>query len=94
MTELLCVAMVIQVIRYSRQPLVGVDIAVIDDSDNLHLVLCNHQISIFKAITIRSKATVPLSLTGFLFPARHSLCADVLTLNFRNSGEDGDHQLA
>ena len=85
--------MVVQIICHSGQALVGVNIAVIDNSDHFRFVLRNHQITVFEAVAIWSKAAIPFPFTGFLLPSSHCLCPNILTLNFCYRRENGNHQL-
>ena len=70
------------------------DVAVINNTDYFYFILRNDKISVFQFISIGSKTAVPLALTSLLFPSRHCLCADILSLDFCHRRQHGDHQLS
>ena len=70
------------------------NIAVKDGADHVHFILSNQQFAFFKAVSIRGKATVPFSFTGFLLPSGHRLCPNIFTLYLCHRRKDRNHQLA
>ena len=92
--DFLCIAVIVQIICNGNQSVIGMDIAVIDDANDLRFIFRNQQLTFLKTITIRSKAAVPFSLTCFLFTPCHCLRPNIFTLNFSYSRKDGNHQLA
>ena len=87
-------ALPVQIFRHAANTIVGVNIAVKDGADHVHFILSNQQFAFFKAVSIRGKATVPFSFTGFLLPSGHRLGPNILTLYLCHRRKDRNHQLA
>mgnify|MGYP001771383030 CR=1 FL=1 len=52
------------------------------DFDYFCFILCNFKFTIYQLIPIRSKTTIPLSFSCFLFTTSHSLNLNIFTLLF------------
>ena len=91
--QLLYIAIPVQIFGNSGNTIAGVDIAVIDDTDNFNLIFSNDEITVFQLVAIGSKAAVPLTLTSLLLSSCHCLCSDILSLNLRNRRQYRNHQL-
>ena len=70
------------------------NILIEDDAHDFGFFFIDEQLTFFELIAIRSKAAIPFSFTGLLPAAFHCLNQNVFSLNFGNSGEHGNHQLA
>ena len=69
------------------------DITVINEPYDLCFVLGDHQLTIDQFVAVRGKSAVPAAFFCLLFTSCHGLGPDVFTLDLRNSGQHGDHQL-
>ena len=87
-------ALPVQIFRHAADTIVGVNIAVKDGADHVHFILSDQQFTFFKTVSIRGKAAVPFSFTGFLLPSSHRLCPNILTLYLCHRRKDRNHQLA
>ena len=92
--QLLHKALPVQIFRHTADTIVGVNIAVKDGADHVHFILSNQQFAFFKTVSIRGKAAVPFSFTGFLLPSGHRLCPNIFTLYLCHRRKDRNHQLA
>ena len=70
------------------------NVAVINDTNYFHFILCNDKVSVFQFVSIGSETAVPFALTSLLFPSCHCLCADILSLDFCHRRQHRDHQLS
>ena len=70
------------------------DVAVINDTDYFHFILCNNKVSVFQFVSIGSETAVPFALTSLLLPSCHCLCADIFSLNLCHRRQHRDHQLS
>ena len=94
LSQLFGVAVAVQILGDGADPVARMHIPVIDDPDDLGFILGNQDQAVFQPIAVRCKAAIPLALAGLLLSADHGLRADIFTLDFCHSGQNGDHQLA
>ena len=72
----------------------GMNVFIEDDAHDFGFFFIDEKLTFFELVAIRSKAAIPFSFTSLLSAAFHCLNQNVFSLNFGNSGEHGNHQLA
>jgi len=92
--QLLHKPVAVEIFSNSGNALIGMDVAVINNTDYFHFILRNDKVSAFQFVSIGSETAVPFALTSLLLPSCHCLCADILSLDFRHRRQHGNHKLS